>query len=169
MFFEQTYCTNKQVPDSACTATAFMSGVKTNFGALGVTANVKTFDCEAAKMPANQASSILQWAQEAGKSTGVVTTTRVTNASPAAAYAHVPYREFECDEDIAWYNQSETCSEDIAQQLVEQIPGKNINVSNRKLKTFRNDGALAVGGRLSFKFFNNNLTDFTKFYEEAKK
>ena len=32
--------------------------------------------------------SILKWAQQAGKSVGIVTNTRVTHATPAAAYAH---------------------------------------------------------------------------------
>jgi alkaline phosphatase len=32
--------------------------------------------------------SILKWAYKAGKSTGIVTNTRITHATPAAAFAH---------------------------------------------------------------------------------
>lgn len=108
-----------------------MTGVKTNFRGIGVTAKVKVTDCQGAKIEANRPSSIIQWAQEAGKATGVVTNTRVTHASPAGGYAHVSYREFECDGDIADYKMEKTCSDDIAQQLVEENPGKNIKVSER--------------------------------------
>lgn len=105
-----------------------MTGVKTNFRGIGVTAKVKSSDCQGAKIEANRPSSIIQWAQEAGKATGIVTNTRVTHASPAGGYAHVSYREFECDSDIATYKMEKTCSDDIAQQLVEENPGKNIKV-----------------------------------------
>lgn len=125
----QTYCVDKQVPDSACTATACLSGVKTNFRGIGVSAQVKSNDCEAAKIKANQPSSILKWAQEAGKGTGIVTTTRVTHASPAGAYAHVPYREMECDSDVVRFGMDvKSCNFDIAQQLVEEEPGKHVKV-----------------------------------------
>ena len=105
-----------------------MSGVKTNFKTVRVTAKVKISNCEEAKLETNRVSSILKWAQEAGKATGIVTNTRVTHASPAAAYAHVSYTEFECDDDIVTNKMHLTCNDDIARQLVEESPGKNIKV-----------------------------------------
>lgn len=61
-------------------------------------------------------------AQEAGKATGIVTTTRLTHATPAASYAISPDREFESD---AWT--PEGCT-DIAQQLIYGDTGKNFKV-----------------------------------------
>ena len=45
----------------------------------------------------NKMKSILLLAEEAGMSTGFVTTTRVTHASPAALYANSPNRDWEND------------------------------------------------------------------------
>ncbi|XP_076320280.1 alkaline phosphatase-like [Tachypleus tridentatus] len=119
----KTYSIDKQVPDSASTATAFLCGVKTNFQMLGVSARTKHKNCES--MFGNEVSSILQWAQVSGKDTGIITTARVTHATPAAAYAHTPFRNWESDE-----NKPEEASrcKDIARQLVENEPGRNINV-----------------------------------------
>lgn len=67
---------DKQVADSACSSTAYMTGVKANTGTLGVTAAVRVNDCDASLESRNRVHSILRWAQVAGKSTGIVTTTR---------------------------------------------------------------------------------------------
>lgn len=66
----QTYCVDKQVPDSACTATAYLCGVKANFQTVGVTASVTQGNCSQQDDPANKVDSILSWAQNGGKSTG---------------------------------------------------------------------------------------------------
>lgn len=66
----QTYNTNKQVPDSASTATALFSGVKTNYKVVGVDANVQLNDCEASLVKDHQVQSIIGWAQAVGKDTG---------------------------------------------------------------------------------------------------
>ena len=44
--------------------------------------------------------TIFEMAEEAGLSTGVVTTTRITHATPAAAYAHSADRDWENDDDV---------------------------------------------------------------------
>lgn len=73
-----------------------------------------------------------------GKSTGFVTTTRVTHATPAALYAHSASRYWESDDRMIMmmktvnrsdHNEwnSEFCK-DIARQLIEDEPGKNLNV-----------------------------------------
>lgn len=72
-----------QVPDSACTATAYLCGVKANEGTIGVTGDVELGNCEASTNTSNHVYSIARWSQLAGKRTGLVTTTRVTHASPA--------------------------------------------------------------------------------------
>lgn len=108
-----------------------MSGVKTNYYTIGVTAKVKPADCEAAKLESNRPSSIVKWAQDAGKATGVVTTTRITDASPAGAYAHVPYRYMESDDDIYKYSlDPRSCNFDVASQMVYDEPGRNIKVKD---------------------------------------
>lgn len=114
--------------DSACSATAYLGGVKSNFGTIGVTADVEKGDCSAQEKPENQVDSILAWAQAAGKSTGIVTTTRVTHASPAGSYAHVANRKWECDEDVRKREAHPDRCSDIAEQLVLSEPGLKIDV-----------------------------------------
>lgn len=121
----KTYNTNKQVPDSASTATALFGGVKTNYKVVGVDARVPLDDCCASLNTDYHVDSIITWAQAAGKDTGFVTTTRVTHATPAPLYAHSPNRKWECE---AAMPKNATRCRDIARQLVENAPGKNIKV-----------------------------------------
>ncbi|KAJ3654346.1 hypothetical protein Zmor_013539 [Zophobas morio] len=121
----KTYNADKLVPDSASTATALFSGIKTNYKTSGVDSSVKLNDCEASLKPEARIDGLIKWAQDAGKSTGFVTTTRVTHATPSALYAHIPNRGWECESTIP--DDSKKCK-DIARQLVEDEPGKNINV-----------------------------------------
>ncbi len=60
------------------------------------------------------------------ESPGFVTTTRVTHATPAATYAHSPFRDWEGDSDMP--PEANLCP-DIARQLIEEEPGRNLNVS----------------------------------------
>uniref|UniRef100_A0A6G1S5K0 Alkaline phosphatase n=1 Tax=Aceria tosichella TaxID=561515 RepID=A0A6G1S5K0_9ACAR len=122
----KTYNIDQQVPDSAATATAILTGVKANFYTLGVNGNVRLNDTKCQKIRDNQVNSILKWAQEAGKSTGIVTNTRITHATPAAGYAHVSNRRWECDTNVP-RNLEEPCK-DIARQLIEDEPGSKLNV-----------------------------------------
>lgn len=69
------------VPDSAATATAWATGVRTYDGAIGV-------DLDGKARP-----SLLELAQAGGLRTGIVTTARVQDATPAAQLAHVTRRE----------------------------------------------------------------------------
>lgn len=73
------------VTDSAAAATAFASGVKTYNGAIGVDADK------------NSVKTILEYAKEAGKATGIVTTSQVTDATGAAFGAHVEDRSKQSD------------------------------------------------------------------------
>lgn len=61
----QTYNTNAQVADSAGTATAFLCGVKANEGTVGVSAAAVRSQCNTTK--GNEVTSILKWAQDAGR------------------------------------------------------------------------------------------------------
>ena len=59
----QTYCVDAQVADSACSATAYLCGVKANIDTIGVDANVLLNDCEAMNKPEFRVDSIMTWAQ----------------------------------------------------------------------------------------------------------
>lgn len=64
---------------------------------------------------------------DAGKAAGLVTTTRVTHASPAGIYAHSAFRDWESDTNVAIYcNPDET--DDIARQLIRGKTGKGLRV-----------------------------------------
>ncbi|CAL9704628.1 unnamed protein product [Knipowitschia caucasica] len=119
----KTYNTNSQVPDSAGTATAYLCGVKANEGTVGVSAAAVRSDCNTTE--GNQVTSILKWAKDAGKSVGIVTTTRVNHATPSAAYAHSVDRDWYSDNEMPAEALQAGCK-DIARQLFENIP--NIDV-----------------------------------------
>lgn len=63
----KTYCTNRQVPDSACTATAILSGEKNRMGVINLKDNVRHGDCAAQRNQNNHLQSIFKFAQDAGK------------------------------------------------------------------------------------------------------
>lgn len=124
----KTYCVDKQVADSACTATAYLSGVKANYATIGVNARVLENDCTQGLDTSTHTSSIAKWAQDAGKATGLVTTTRVTHASPAGVYAHTANRDWEDDNEITSSKCDPEIIDDIAEQLVYGDVGKNLKV-----------------------------------------
>ncbi|KAG5325756.1 PPBT protein, partial [Pseudoatta argentina] len=121
----KTYTTNQQVPDSASSATALFGGVKTNYEVVGVDVNVELNNCEASLNANYHVDSFIAWAQAAGKVTGFVTNTRVTHATPAPLYAHCANRRWECESKMP---KNASGCKDIARQLVENEPGKNIRV-----------------------------------------
>lgn len=120
----QTYCTNKQVADSACTATAIASGVKTKARVIGLDDSVRLANCTSVTDGA-KLGNILKWSQDVDKSTGIVTTTRITHATPAAFFAHSADRDWEDDSAIP---EGHRGCKDIAKQLVEDAPGKDLRV-----------------------------------------
>ncbi|XP_078601765.1 alkaline phosphatase-like isoform X1 [Branchiostoma floridae x Branchiostoma japonicum] len=115
----KTYNIDAQVPDSAGTATAFLCGVKAEAGVIGVDGRTRYGNCSSSK--GHEAESIIVHAERAGKSTGIVTTARVTHATPAAAYAHSAARGWEADSDLTAEARENNCT-DIAYQLVEEAP-----------------------------------------------
>ncbi|MFZ2450544.1 MAG: alkaline phosphatase [Methylovulum miyakonense] len=119
----KTYSANQQTSDSAPTMTAMVTGVKTLDGVLSVDEGVTRADC-ATNLKAHKLKTILETAEMAGKSTGIVSTARVTHATPAANYAHTPERNWEGD-----FNQPAGCAvPDIARQLIEFPFGDGIDV-----------------------------------------
>lgn len=112
--FSKTYNTDAQTPDSAGTMTAIATGVKTHIGAIGVSAGAH--DC--AQSRDNRLQSWLALAAEAGMGTGIVTTARLTHATPAATYAHVPNRGWESDASLPAAAREAGCR-DIASQFID--------------------------------------------------
>ncbi|VAW56156.1 Alkaline phosphatase [hydrothermal vent metagenome] len=122
----KTYNTNQQTPDSAGTMTAMMTGVKTKDGVISVNQNVIKGDCASSK--GNELITFLEQAEIAGQSTGVVSTTGLTHATPAATYAHVADRKWENDHRLTPEAVKQGCK-DIARQLIEFPYGNGLEVA----------------------------------------
>jgi len=88
--YVKTYSASDFVTDSAASGTALASGVKTYNGAIGL-----TYPKVDPQGVSRHLESIVDVMKKAGKSVGVLTTTRVTHATPAAFYAHVEDRDME--------------------------------------------------------------------------
>jgi alkaline phosphatase len=106
--FIKTFSANSQVTDSAPSMSAYMTGVKMNNEVLSMSAETSAFDLATGKdylVGADSAcptsgngkpvTTLLELAKTAGRATGVVTTTRITHATPAATYAHLCHRDGE--------------------------------------------------------------------------
>ncbi|MFV0278975.1 MAG: alkaline phosphatase [Parahaliea sp.] len=127
----KTYNVNLQTPDSAGTATAMMSGVKTDGFVLGVDEDIDFGNCST--VAGNELVTALELAELAGKSTGVVTTTRVTHATPGSTYAKTASRLWEDISDMPQDAIDGGCT-DIALQLVQfeqnleaRFPGTDVD------------------------------------------
>ncbi|MCB2388025.1 alkaline phosphatase, partial [Thalassolituus alkanivorans] len=94
----KTYNVDAQTPDSAGTMTAMMSGIKTDAGVIGVDEDVVRSDCST--VAGNEVVTALELAEIKGLSTGVVSTARITHATPAATYAHAADRNWEDNSDM---------------------------------------------------------------------
>ncbi len=122
----KTYNVDAQVPDSAGTMTAIVTGEKTRAGVLSVSAEVERGDCAAGL--AQPLTTLLERAEEAGFATGVVSTATITHATPAAAYAHAADRNWEDDSALPEQAAAQGCR-DIARQLIEFNVGDGIEVA----------------------------------------
>ena len=111
----KTYNTNAQVADSAGTATAMHSGEKTKIGVLGVSSKVRRGDC--ASGLANPLPLLGEQVKERGMALGIVSTARITHATPASVYARAADRNWEADAGIPEGERGKGC-DDIATQLV---------------------------------------------------
>ncbi|XP_071422409.1 intestinal-type alkaline phosphatase-like [Pithys albifrons albifrons] len=128
----KTYNVDRQVPDSAGTATAYLCGVKGNYQTVGVSAAARHSQCSTTA--GNEVISVLERARKAGKSVGIVTTTRVQHASPSGTYAHVVNRDWYADASMPTGARQEGCK-DIAWQLVHNVDINVILGGGRKYMT----------------------------------
>ena len=111
----KTYSTDFQVPDSAATASAIFSGTKSRSGTLGMAPSVTTGDCAASL--SSPVESLFERAADQGRATGIISTARITHATPAATYAHSASRDWENDAVLPAEAKAAGCT-DIAAQLV---------------------------------------------------
>ncbi len=78
--FSKTHSANDYITDSGASGTAMASGIKTYNKAIGV--NIDTIPVK----------SILEYAEDHGKTTGLIATSSITHATPASFIAHQSYR-----------------------------------------------------------------------------
>ncbi len=120
----KTYSWDQQTSDSAPTMTAMVTGFKGREGQLSVNHTTARGECDATVIAAKSLPTILEQAAAAGKATGIVSTARITHATPAATYSHTSVRDWEHNGQIA---AAPTCAnvpanrrvKDVALQLLE--------------------------------------------------
>ena len=146
----KTYNTNAQVPDSAGTATAILSGYKTNIGAVNVRPSpnpelmVKESCIDKASPPL-----IAELAKAHNMKMGTVTTTRITHATPAATYGHAANRDWEADKDIIDDGADKAGCTSLAAQLIDSdldlaLGGGAKEFTGAQIETWKNRGHIYV-------------------------
>ncbi|RPE77189.1 alkaline phosphatase [Vulcaniibacterium tengchongense] len=121
----KTYNTDSQTPDSAGTMSAMATGAKTRAGVLSIGQQARRGDCAQAQR--TPLLTLWELAASQGLATGVVTTTRVTHATPAATFTHSADRNWENDTELPEAARAAGCA-DIARQLVETPYGRGPDV-----------------------------------------
>jgi alkaline phosphatase len=106
--FVKTFSNDAQVTDSAPSMAAYMTGVKMNNEVISMSQDTRAID------PVNDsannklgnncgtsngkpATTLLELAKAQGLGTGVVSTARITHATPATTYSHICHRDLEND------------------------------------------------------------------------
>ncbi|MBT8406492.1 MAG: alkaline phosphatase, partial [Deltaproteobacteria bacterium] len=92
--YQRTHSASDSLTDSAAAASAWANGEKFNNGEISCHDDDQDGRCEPAPSP-----TILEIAKAKGKVTGLVVTSTVTHATPAAFGSHVPSRR--CEKEIA--------------------------------------------------------------------
>lgn len=145
--FSKTYSANQQTSDSAPTMSAIITGVKTDEGVLSVNQNIVHADYKTVK--GNETKSLLEIAEDAGRSTGVVSTARLTHATPAACYAHTADRDWEADYDMMrLYNEAiKNNRPDLAKRYKDAYDAKFPDIARQLIEFNYGDGLeVALGG-----------------------
>ncbi|MBQ5964313.1 alkaline phosphatase [Massilia sp. ZL223] len=104
--FVKTFSNNAQVTDSAASMAAYMTGVKQNNGVISMSTDTISVspgpDANGNNLVSrcttgSRVDTLLELARRRGMALGVVTTTSVTDATPASTYAHACHRKLETD------------------------------------------------------------------------
>lgn len=96
----KTYIADSVVADSAPAATAYATGYRTSDKFISVGPKAETISPVPTPGPEvryRPLATVLEGARLLGKATGIVVTSRISHATPAAYMAHVPSREMEDD------------------------------------------------------------------------
>lgn len=117
----KTYSHDSQIADSAATATAMTAGVKVPSRTLGITQEAKFANC--ASVEGARTDTIWELAEDQGLATGIVSTARITHATPAATYSKSASRDWEDNTEV----EGGDCP-DIARQLIEWDHGDGFEV-----------------------------------------
>ncbi len=121
----KTYNVNAQTPDSAPTAGAMNTGVKQVFNTINLDPEAAIHE-DCATEAGNELTTLAEMLAAEGKSVGVVSTARITHATPAAVYAKTASRDWE---DSAELPAACTESRDIAVQLFDQMQAGVIDLA----------------------------------------
>ncbi len=119
----KTYSHDAQIPDSAATATAMTTGIKVPARTLGISQEAIYSNC--ASIEGNGTNSLWELAEAQGLATGVISTARITHATPASTYAESASRNWEDDTEID--DDGSDCA-DIARQLIEWDHGDGFEI-----------------------------------------
>ena len=122
----KTYNTDLQVSDSAGTATAMNTGMKTRGGIISLNPSQPRSQCAGASD--NVVQTLAERLEGEGYATGIVTTTRITHATPASVYAHSAERYWENDAKLPAEAVKNGCK-DIAAQFAEFSVGNGIDIT----------------------------------------
>ena len=125
MALSRTYSHDFQVSDSSSTATAMVAGVRTRSGVVGVTHAVPRGNCASAQ--GNGTDTLFELAERKGLATGILSTARITHATPASTYAESANRNWE--DDASFGNVDAAGCADIAAQLVDWPVGDGFEVA----------------------------------------
>ncbi|MCS0588574.1 alkaline phosphatase [Massilia norwichensis] len=97
--FVKTWSNDAQVTDSAASMSAYMTGVKQNNGVISMSGDTSAIapaaDGSSRCTNGSPVPTLLELAKARGLATGIVTTTSVTDATPAATYAHACHRKLQ--------------------------------------------------------------------------
>lgn len=171
----KTYNINAQTPDSAPTAGAMNTGVKQRFNLINLGENAIHGDC--ATVAGNELTTFAEIVTGMEKSVGIVSTARLTHATPAAVYSKTANRNWEgaVPDDC-------TAQTDIAAQLINQMEAGVIDfamggggrfflpkdVMNGQSKGRREDGANLIERAEGFGVqFANDTAGFDALTMEA--
>ncbi len=163
----KTYNLDAQVADSAGTASAMNTGLKTQLNKINVQPDAPFAGCKSGD--GDPPVLIADLTEVAGMSTGIVSTARITHATPAAVYGHAYSRDWETDADMTKNGKSRGCV-DLASQLVRFDKGDGIDVvlggGKRGFLPKENDGGLREDGQNLVTVWNEKSSNHT-FVENA--
>lgn len=152
--FVKTYTSNGQTPDSAATASALNTGVKSKNATINVDAAGDFNSCDTAGKYG--LTTFAEIVTDMGKSVGIVSTARITDATPAAVYAKTANRDWEDDTKLP-----ENCAQkDTAVQLTDAIDAGIVDfVLGGGRRSFLPNGVIDDEGENGLRTDDRNLID----------